>query len=231
MALPTLAYNPLSRTGNEVWVYYNLGVGKRLETRFHDGATVQTYTWAECGAGGAAPVCPAGSFNATTVLMPSTGVSGSIPANSQPGLAVEADLDPTSEGDTFNYVCLPDPTDDVFLCMDQGFSATPGLPFMDIPVKFNAVDHRVRQRPENSLSLSERLVGNQSGLQRIAARPVTIIVKVSPNGTGTFSEIQYYCDVVLNPAPMSSEADGNASIVPSFDGTFAFHAIFSATPT
>ena len=231
MAIPTLTYNPKSRTGNEVWIYYNLGVGKRLETRVHDGTTVQTHVWTECGAGGVVPTCPAGAFNATVVELPSDGASGAIPANAQPGLAVEADLDPTSEGDTFNYVCLPDPANDVFLCQDQGFSASPGIPFTDVPVKFNAVDHRVRQRPENTLSLSDRLVGNQSGLQRIAGRPVTLIVKVSPNGTGSFSEIQYYSDVVLGPSPMNSEADGNALITSSMDGTFAFHSIFSATPT
>lgn len=228
MVLPTLAYNPKSRTGNEVWVYYNLGVGKQLETKYHDGTSVQTYTWKECGAGGAVPTCPAGAFNATVVALPCTGASGGIIANAQPGFAFEGDLDPTAKDDVFDYVCLPDPTNDVFLCMDQGFSASPGLQFRDIPVKFNAVDHRVRQRAENTLSVSDQFVGNRTGLQRIAGRPVTLIVKISPNGTGTFSEIQYYCNVVLNPAPMASEADGNASIAASMDGTFTFFAIFSA---
>ena len=228
MALPAMIADAKSRVNAEYWIYYNLGVGKITYTKFHNGSSAVSLARTECGGGGAAPTCPGSSWNCNITAVPCGGASGDIPANAQPGLAVEAEVDPTAAGDIFYQACLPPVANDVFLCMDQGFSATPAPTIRPVAIKYSNLDHYVRQRPdENSLSISEFHVGNRSGLQRIAGRYVTLIVKISPSGTGTFSEIQYYCGVLLNMQSANSEADANENASTSHDASFDFHGIFT----
>ena len=226
--LPLMQYSRLTKTNNEVAVYYNLGVGMIKKRLYNGGFSVDQ------GCGGA-QVCPDGSFDATvltsvTALGGEQPAFGDFPANSPMGSAFEGEMVPTADGVFANLVCLPDPADDVLICFDGGLEATPGVEYRAIPRKFLAVDHYVRQRPEATLRLSGMFVSNWEGVERIRGRPVTIVVKVFPSGAGVPSEIQYYSNVVLNVPPISTAADGNANIEVQGEGSFSFYAVFAALP-
>jgi hypothetical protein len=226
MAEINLTYGAKTKTGNEAWIYYSLQVGIIKEVRTLTDAGVQAFDMTNTGCGN--PICPDPSFDASVIEIPNTGSMGNIPQQAPVGFASEEVADPTTIGDSVSIACLPNPAEDELICYDQGFSASPGLSYRPIARKFQTVDHYVRQRSENTLSMNDLFVSNRDGLQRIQGRPVTIIVKISPDGTGQFSEIQYYCNVILNPQPMNSGGDGNASIDVSLEGTFDFFAVFSA---
>lgn len=230
MPLATLAWHPKVKINGDIWVYYNPDPGKITHSVLFSGGIVHTVQRRRCGTypDGEDSVAEGGQIVATVVATPNSVVAGDIPADAPPGFAVEAETDPTGEGDFFYRVALPDPTNDVFLCFDQGFSSKPSNKFRPIPNKLSEIDHYVNQRGENTLTVSDQFVSNWRGLQKIAGRPCTIIVKITPNGTGVFSELQYYCNVILNPAPMNAGADFNEPIAISMDGTYDFNAIFSA---
>lgn len=225
MVLPTLVHSKKTRTSNEVLVYYNLDVGLKTKILHHNGAGVNEHTVESCGGDDA---CPGGSFTATFLEVENQGAVGTIPAKAPLLTAAEGEQQPGTAGDSATVVCLPDPTNDVLICFDQGAAPSPGLSVRPVPRKFNPVDHYVRQRSENSISLTDLHVSHWNGLQRIKGRRCTIIIKVSPDGTGVFSEIQYYCNVLLNPVPMNSGSDGNANIEISMDGSFSFACVFAA---
>lgn len=228
-SLPTLVHDKKTRTNNEALIYYNLDVGRVKETKGHDGSAVQTVARTSCGGDA---TCPSGSFDASVLPIANRGAAiGSLPINSPAFSAIEGSQDPGAKGDIVDVVCLPDPNNDTLICFDQNFTGTPGLQERPIPKKFAQVDHYVRQRSENSLSLSDLYVSSWDGVQRIRGVRCTIIVKITPDGGATFSEIQYYSNVQLSGGSLATASDGNASIENSMEASFEFVAIFSAQPT
>lgn len=221
MVLPTLVYSGLTKVNNEVTVFANLGNGMRTK-QIGVGSTILDTS---CVAG---EECPLGSFLASVVSFPNKGAIGTIPANSPTGTAAEGELTPTVLGDSVDVLCLPSPADDFLICYDQGIQVAPGETYRAISRKFNPVDHIVRTRGEQTLTLSDLFVSSWDGLQRIRGRRVTIIVKIAPGGGGVYSEIQYYVNVTLNTPPMNSANDGNASIEIQASGPYSYFAVFSA---
>jgi hypothetical protein len=230
VALPNLIRTKKTKTNNEVTIWANLDVGRVVSTSIYISGQNRTtaFTHASCctdllGVCG----CPVGSFAATVNMCKNVSAIGLLPPASPIFAAVEGTSPPGAEGDMVYNICLPNPANDFLICFDQGAAPSPGLSYKPIPLKYDPVSHYVRQRPENTITLSDLFVADRSGLQRIRGIPVTIIIKVSPDGCGVFQEIQYYSNVILNPKPMNSAADGNASIEISMEGPFSFCAIFS----
>lgn len=226
MALPPLLYSPKTKTSNEVLVYANLGIGLTEYVAVMTDAGLQTNPVTCCGGD---CNCPPSSFQATVIQNRNNGAVGALPQYSPLYSAIEGVSNPASVGDIVTHVCLPNPDDDFLICFDQGASPSPGVPFRPVPVKFNPVDHYVRQRTENTITLNDLFVADHRGLQRIRGLPCTIIIKITPEGSGAYQEIQYYCNVTLTPSPMNSGSDGNASIDISMDGPFSFCAFFTAS--
>lgn len=224
MVLPTLIYNAAAKTGNEVQIFANFGVGKILKHKTSTGDVAVT----QCGTN---EDCPVGGFNAT-VLQSVTGTIqnafGGIPANSPLYMAVEGEVAPANTGVSADFVCLPNPDNDFLICFDRGFQASGGTVMKPIPRKFSMADHWVRQRGENSLSMTDLFVCNKRGLLSIRGRRVTIIVKVYPQGGGELQEVQYFSNVVLNMPTINSQSDGNTEMEIQADGNFEFCAVFSA---
>lgn len=226
MVLPTLLHRKETKTGNEVALYYNLGVGLIKKRLFNGGFTTES----SCGGSSA---CPTASFDATVLTAVTADDQpsfGSMPANAPLYTAVEGENTPTVDGVFADLVCLPNPADDVLICFDQGFEASLGQTYRAVPRKLNQADHYVRQRTENTIKIPDFYVSNWNGIQRIRGRRVTIIAKVYPQGAGQASEIQYYSNVILNASPLNYGNDGNANIEISGEGAFNFAAIFSAQP-
>jgi hypothetical protein len=230
MPLPALAWSPRTKTSNEVQVWANLGLGIIEYTKVLYDAPVGLQSAAFNCCGGAC-TCPLNSFVATRTINRNSGAVGTLPVAAPLYSAIEGDHDPIVVGDMVQQICLPNPEDDFLICFDQGAVSSPGMPYRAIPVKFNSVDHYVRQREDNTITLNDIYVSNRRGLQRIMGIPVTIIIKTTPEGSGIFQDIQYYSNVILSPSPMNSGSDGNASIDISMEGPFAFSAIFAASPT
>jgi hypothetical protein len=227
MVLPTMGFRKETKTGNEVALYYNLGIGIIKKRLFNGGSTVVT----SCGGSNA---CPANSFDATvltSVLADDQPAFGTMPANSPLFTAVEGEQSITTDGVFADLVCLPDPANDVLICFDQGFEASLGATFRAVPRKYDVADHYVRQRSENSIRISDFFVSNWAGIQRIRGRRVTIIAKIFPQGGGQPSEIQYYSNVLLNVSPLNYGNDGNANIEINGEGAFNFAAIFAQQPS
>lgn len=224
-ALPTMQYSKLTKTSNDVAVYYNLGVGM-VKKRMYNGGFM---TDPACGG---SSVCPAGSFDATvltSVTADDQPVFGSFPANSPIGTAFEGEVAPNADGVFANLVCLPNPANDVLICFDGGVEANLGQTYRAVPRKYNPADHWVPQRAENTLRISDLFVSNWAGVERIRGRRVTIIVKVFvPGGSGAPTEIQYYSNAMLNVPTMNSGNDGNANIEIQGEGNFSIYAVFAA---
>lgn len=224
MALPVMQYSRLTKTNNDVAVYYNLDVGIVKKRLYNGGFTTDP----TCGGSSA---CPSGSFDATVltaVTAETQPAFGSFPANSPIGTAFEGEMSPTADGVYANLICLPNPANDVLICFDGGVEPNPGLEFRPVPRKYNPADHYVRQRMEGSLRITDMFVSNWVGVERIRGRRCTIIVKIFPSGGGAPSEIQYYSNVLLSVPPVSSGNDGNANIEVTGEGSFSLYAIFSA---
>lgn len=232
MTTPTLAdlvFNGKTKVNGEVFVFYNLGVGQITSYSAFDGTAVVTTDEIDCTTG-SAPVCPENPFVASVVWAENAGSFGVWGAKPPLYAADTGTIAPTALGDVVANICLPDPADDVMICYDQGLECKPGVTFKAVPRKFNPADHYVRQRPENSITATDLLVSNTTGINRIAGRRVTIIVKIIPNGAGAPTEIQYYCGVLFNPNLMNSGADSNGSATLQFQGNFTFAACFSSAP-
>ena len=221
MVLPSLTYDGHTRIGAEVLVYANLGVGI-LKKQLGFGSSVDITS---CVAG---EECPVGSFDVTVINKPNIGAVGVIPALAPIYSAAEGEQAPTVSGDSADVICLPNPDGDFLICYDQGITATPGETFRAVGRKYNPVDHTVRIRGEQSLSITDMLVSNWDGVRRINGRRCTIIVKIFPAGGGNISEIQYYTNVVLNVPTINTGSDVNASVELQASGNYSFCAIFSA---
>ncbi len=234
--MPLLDY-PKTKTGNDIQVYYNLGIGRIYKNLVYTGHSPHGVTEAPvvcCVDQRFTESCecpdPPGPLDKVTIIMAKNrGVVGTLPKYSPLHTATLGEHPPTALGDIVAYACLPDPEDDKLICFDQGISVSPGVSTRAIPVKYNAADHHVRQRPENTITLNDLFVSNWEGVQRIRGIPCTIIIKIGVEGANVYTEIQYYSNVVLNPSPMNSGSDGNASIDISMEGNFAFSAIFSGS--
>lgn len=240
LQLPTLVHDPKTKTGNEFYVYYNLGVGKVIGTIAYDGTQVQKVSQTGCGPERDNPV---GGFAAAVNISENEAAIGDIPAQSPLFTAAEIDsaqysedindytIAPTVKGDAVQIVTFPPVADDQLICYDNGFAFNPGQLFRAIPRKYNAADHFVRQRFEGSITLNDMYVSNWDGLQRIRGRLCTIIVRCMPDGGGLFSEIYYFGNVRVNPQMLNNPSDGNASMEISAEGNFSYVAVFSAQPT
>lgn len=235
--LPGLVYNGRTKVGAEALVYFNLYPGLIVGSIAYDGTQIVKTSLAGCYGG---ETVDSNGFAARVLVTENAAAIDGIPLGAPIFTAEEAAEAPSTDittfsatpsvaGDAVDIVCLGDPANDVLICYDQGFSFSPGLSSRPIPRKFNPADHYVRQRPENSLSLTDLFVSNWDGLQAIKGKTVSIIVKISPDGSGSYSEIQYYGGVRLNPVPINAPGDANESMEISMDGTFNFVAIFSAT--
>jgi hypothetical protein len=219
--LPVRIAGPKTKTGNEVTIWANLGVGILTNQLGFGVNNVVT----QCVAG---ITCPSNSFSATVLNSPNKANIGTIPANSAVYTAAEGIQNPTLAGDVADVLCLPDPNNDFLICFDQGINVQLGQTFRQIPRKFNPVDHAVRQRGDYNLTLNDLYVSNIAGLQLVRGRPCTIIVKVAPDGGGSYSEIQYYTNVILNVPTMNTGNDSNASIEIQASGSFSFCAVFDS---
>lgn len=243
-SIPTLTYDGKTRVGAEVLLYYNLGKGVKIGSLFKTGGVVQKLPEEPCAStivcptsGWVAASLPKANEAAITAVTPG---SEGFPIKSPVGSAVEVQDTPSTDiddfdftgganGDTVDILCLPNPDDDVLICFDAGFTPTIGRADRAIPRKFLAADHFVRQRPENSIRISDLLVGHWTGLQRINGIDVTLIAKIYPDGGSAPSEIQYYVGTRLSVPPMNSGAEANDSIQIDAEGTYNYAAIFSAS--
>jgi len=229
MTLPTFVYAPEVKTGNEVHIYYNLGVG-RIKKRLYFGGEVEETSCA------GSPTCPAGSFDAT-VLTSVINVDsqqdafGSIPENSPLYTAMVGEASPANSGVNADLVCLPDTANDVLICYDRSFTANTGNQFKAVPRKFTAADHYIRQRGENSLTMSDLFISNRKGLQAIRGRRCTIIAKIYPQGGGSCQGVIYFSNCILNMPPIAYGDDQNAEMTVQAEGSFQFCAVFDAEPT
>jgi len=219
--LPSLIYSGVTKINNEVLIYANLGVGI-LKQQLGFGSSVNV---TPCVAGEA---CPPGSFDATVINFPNKGAVGTIPALAPLFTAKEGVQNPTVSGDVADVLCLPNPADDFLICFDQGISPTVGETYRAIPRKFNPVDHIVRQRGTNSITITDLYISSWEGIRRLAGRRCTLIVKIAPGGGGSYQEIQYYTNVTLNVPPIATGNDGNASVEIQGQGNFSYCAVFAA---
>ena len=245
-SLPDLVYDGKTRVGLEVLLYYNLGKGVKIGSLVKTASGVDQLPEEPCAS---TIVCPTSGWVAASLPKSNQGAitavtpgSNGFPLKSPVGTAVEVQDTPSVDitdfsftggaiGDTVDILCMPNPDDDVLICFDQGFTATIGRADRPIPRKFLAADNFVRQRPENTIRISDLLVSHWVGLQRINGIDVTLIARIYPDGGSSASEIQYYLGARLSVPPMNSAAEANDSITIDAEGTFNFSAIFSATPT
>jgi hypothetical protein len=226
--MPLVNY-PKTKTSNDIQIYFNPYIGRVTHNVMHDGNN-HIATPVQCCVDPALEescTCPVNSFEATVIQKKNQGAVGPLTAFSPLYAATRGRINPIAEADFVSWVCLPPPDYDTLICFDQGASVSPGVSHRPIPLKYNPVDHYVRQRPENTLTLNDLFVSNWDGLQRIRGIPCTIIIKVAVEGSSLYSEIQYYSNVLLSPSQMNSGSDGNASIDISMDGPFSFCAIFA----
>ena len=248
LKLATTVHNSKTRVGGEVLVYYNLGNGKKLGNLAVGASGIEKSAEASCTD---AATCPTSGFSAAVIRVPNEAAlaltgGGYFPIKSPIGAALEIDgavipyvdqeigdydMGGGSVGDQAEIVCFPDPTDDVLLCFENGFNADAGASQKAIPRKFNSVDHYVRQRPENTISLTDMLVSAWDGLQRLKGLDITIIVKVFPEGGAVPSQIMYYSGVRLTMPDIASPGDANESIEHSAEGSFNSIAVFAAQPS
>lgn len=238
MPMPALAATPQTKVNAEVLVFFSLESMCIDFVSSNPAGASQTDPYDRCGSFCIPPNSP---LAGTVTMSPNKSAVGPIPANSPMFTAAEDWWDVAAVapggalvGDVVYQFTFPDPApaddndDYTLICFDQGVVATPGVTYRAIPQKFMPVDHYVRQRPENTISLTDIFVSNWQGLQRIRGIPVTLMVQIRPYGGNGISEIQLYSDVVLNPQTMNSGAEGNDSVTISMEGNFGFCAIFSA---
>jgi len=219
--LPALTYFPGTKTGNEVWIYYNLGNALLKKKNSAAG----TITLPDCAGAGA---CPAGSWDASILTVPNNAAIGGIPVGSPIYTAAAGDLTPVEVGVSVDVVCFPDWDDNVLLCFDDSFDETPGMPFRAIPRKFSIADHYVKQRSDSTLRIDDKYVSNWEGLRAISGRRVTLIVVIIPQDGAAISEVIYYSNFLVVPPAMTFGADQNGSIVLSGTGAYSIKAIFAA---
>lgn len=220
--LPVLTYFPGTKTGNEVWIYYNLGNAVLQKKNSSAGEILLP----NCSGN---EDCPAGSWTASILTTPNGAAAvGSIPAFSPIYSATAGDVSPSEDGVGVDVVCLPDWDTNVLLCYDDSFDETPGNPFRAIPRKFQQADHYVKQRVDSSIRIDDKYVSNWDGLRAISGRRVTLIAVVIPQDGAAISEVIYYTNVLIVPPAMTYGSDQNGTIVLSGTGSYSIKAIFSA---
>lgn len=244
--LPTLVHDIKTRVAGEVLVYYNLGNGKKIGALVVGADAVEKLPASSCGG---SQDCPSGGFPAAVIIKPNEAAltvssGGTFPLKSPVNAALEID-DALSDdindydltyagaavGDSVEVWCLPTPSDDVLICFEQGFSPEVGEVFRPVPRKMTPADHFVRQRPENSISLTDILVSAWDGLQRINGIRVTLIAKVYPDSGSTPSQINYYTGAQINVPSLDNPSDANESIEITGEGRFDQALIFAAQPS
>lgn len=240
LKLPTLIQNTSTKTGNDILIYSNLGLGKIIGTLAKTADGVVKVGNGNCGPTRANPD---GGFAALVVNAENLGtINGGPPAGlpAKSPLFTALELDGTysediddytatfaTNGDSVQVVTFPDPDEDELICYDNGFSPAIGAIQRAIPRKYTSADHYVRQRFDGTLQLGELFVNNWSGIQRLRNIRCTIIAKVSAGQTGIYSEIYYFGNVMINANPLGTQADGNASIELQGNGNFSYMSIFS----
>lgn len=245
--LTTMVHTKKTKIGAEVLIYYNLDSGKKIGTLVKTAAGVEAIQESSCAEDLNLPTSGFAAYGIRvsnqSIITPADGVSAAaFPAKSPIGVAIENDTTYSatigdydfsggSVGDQIEVIALPNPDNDVLICYDQGFSATPGNALRAIPRKMNPADHYVRQRPENTISLGNLFVSSWDGLQRIIGVPVTIIAKVFPEGGSVPSEIQYFTNVRVFPPSIDVPSESNDSIELTGEGNFNDVMKFAAQPS
>lgn len=230
-ALPNLSYDQKTKVNAETMIYAYPQPGQILDQlQFRTGTGGGLHKASNISAagccGGDCP-CPDSSFEATVTTRRNRAVISTLPINSPVYSAVLGLHNPSGADDAVYHVCLPNFSEMELICFDQGVSPTIGHNQRAIPRKFNQVDHRVRQRPDDSVSFSELFVSSRDGFKKFAGYPITVAVLVTPDGV-TSQEITFYSNVVLNPTTVATSAEGNDSITLTFEADFSFQATFSA---
>lgn len=249
-ALPSLVYDRKTRVSGEHYLYYNLGIANYLGTVGIDGSSnVAANPATSCGTAG---VNPASGFmvarmrrsmlSLTDIAWTVGGLSGTIPGASPVGQACELGAPLTSlpstttvsavtgsPGDSIDVIVLPPPAGDVLICYDQGLNVDTGQENKAIARKFSAVDHFVRQRPDNKVSLKDLLCCNLQGLSKLRQRDFTLKSVFYPDGGAIPSEIRYYTNCRLS-VPTDIPEDSNESVMISAEGIFKDAIVFTAVP-
>lgn len=224
MALPSHVLDNLTKIGNDVLIFANLGNGVLKKRLFQGGSTTVT----SCAGNES---CPSGSFDATVLTTPNKLAFGGFVANSPMYTAKEGEISIGEAGTLADLICLPDPANDFLICYDSAFNPQHGNRFRAVPRKYNSADHYVTQRTENSLTISDMYVHNHTGLRSLNGRRCTIIAKVYPKGGGQIQETIYFSNVLLNMNLIQTQSDGNANIEISASGNFSITAVFSGDPS
>jgi len=237
--LPGLLFNPKTRVAGEFYLYYNLARARYVGAIGIDAEGDEA--WRAEQSCGELPNLPASNIGVVRAKVPLNNTApstwsigagtGTLPTLAPPGQAAEIGTivipvgNPamttvnTQPGDSVDVIALPGQAGDVLICYDQGFTANPGDEYRAIARKFVPVDHYVRQRPENSIDLSEFYVSSTIGLERLRGRTVTLKGVFYPDGGSVPSEIIYFTDVRLN-VPFDIPDDSNDSVNPGLTGTF-----------
>ena len=242
--LPTLVHDKKTKVGGEVLVYYNLDSGRKIGSLVEGASGVEKNAVTACGG---SQSCPSGAFPAAVIAVPNTtsiAVSDgpTFEAQSPVGAAGEIDtalsedinsydMTASTVGDSVDIWCLPDPSNDVLICFEQGFSPATGERFRAVPRKFNPADHYVRQRSENTISLTDIFVSAWDGIQRLNGLTVTLVAKIYPDGGATPSQINYYPQVRLNVPSLDVPGEANDSIEITGEGNFEEALVFAAKPS
>lgn len=251
MHLPTLVYDPRTRVGGEAFLYYNLGEAFKAGSIGITGPGVFDFNVEQSCAGSnqSPPASAVWVIRARTPIKATSNIVVTVQGNDaiMPALAplghsvefeddlsdpiVEGDISITGgvAGDSIDVIALPNPATDVLICFGQGFNAEVGEENRPIPRGFIPVDHYVRQRPTNTISLSEFYQSNREGLSLIRNRDATLILKFFPDGGATPSEIKYYTRARLS-VPTEVPQDANESVQVNATGTFAEFLSFAADP-
>lgn len=230
VALPAFTYDPKTKVNAETMVYaipYPGQILDALQYRADSGTLHKASDINANGCCGGECPCPPVSFNATVTQNANKAPIGGLPINSPLYSAVTGLINPTGDGDSVYHVCLPEFSEMTLICFDQGVSPTIGHNQKPIGRKFLNVDHRVRQKTSDTISLSDLFVSNWDGLSAIRGIPSTIAVLVTPDGIAT-QQITFYSNVVINPMTPSHGSDENESITLTFEGDINFIATFSA---
>jgi hypothetical protein len=246
-----LVYDRKTRVGGEFYLYYNLGIPYYFGALGVDGESAATYRAdPTCGSSGTIPVSGFAVVRAKTPIKAAVDTTWTVnsmtavlPAYSPPGQSAElGSAAPNSisavntynvtdgePGDGVDIIMLPNPANDVLICYDQGLNAESGAENRAIPRKFNPVDHYVRQRPDNRITLREMYCCNLQGLSLLRQRDFTLIGKFFPDGGAVPSEVRYYTNVRFN-LPVEIPQESNDSVMISAEGMFRDMLAFTARP-
>jgi hypothetical protein len=246
--LPDLVYDKRTRVAGEFFLYYNLGAAFYAGSVGMDADSDPVLNVEASCAGASTP--PASGFGAVRARVglkkssPTTwgagGITATLPALAPQDQAAEASAafaaNPSSAvgnglpGDSVDLITLPGVAGDVLICFDQGLTVELGDQFKPIPRKFNPVDHYVRQRVSNTITLTDLYSNGLEGLARLRGRDITLIGKFFPDGSAIPSEIHYFTNVRLT-VPTNVPDDVNESVTNAATGTFRDRLIFSAEPS